>query len=89
MNSKLISLLLVLVTSLTVYSQTQPLLTIGDKTFGVEEFNYIYNKNNSLSKTPLSKEAYLSLFVNYKLKVIEAESVITSYSIHYTKLYES
>ncbi|WP_075601601.1 peptidylprolyl isomerase [Saccharicrinis aurantiacus] len=50
------------------------LLTIGDKEFSSEEFNFIYDKNNSFSETKQSKKEYIDLFVNYKLKVAEAEA---------------
>lgn len=52
------------------------LLTIGDRKITKGEFERIYRKNNSNlynkedKKTP---EAYLDLFINFKLKVIEAE----------------
>lgn len=57
-------------------AQKDIIVTIGDKKITKEEFEQIYRKNNSqLSneedvKTPLE---YIDLFVNYKLKVIEAE----------------
>lgn len=47
-------------------------LTIGKETFTLKEFDYIYNKNNPGSLNPMTKEQYLELFVNYKLKVKEA-----------------
>lgn len=53
-------------------AQDQPFLKIGDHRFTLDEFQYIYEKNNSLSQNPISKEEYVDLFVNYKLKVIEA-----------------
>jgi len=53
-------------------AQDQPFLKIGDHQFTLDEFQYIYEKNNSLSQNPISKEEYVDLFVNYKLKVIEA-----------------
>ncbi len=49
-----------------------PLLIINDNSYSVEEFNYIYDKNNSISKEPVSNVEYIELFVNYKLKVTEA-----------------
>ena len=49
------------------------ILVIGNQKFSVEEFEYIYNKNNSVSQNPISKDEYLSLFVNYKLKVEAAK----------------
>jgi len=51
------------------------LLEINNTKYSLEEFNYIYDKNNSISKDPLPKEDYLDLFVNYKLKVTEAISM--------------
>ncbi len=54
------------------YAQNKDLLTVGDHKYSIDEFDYIYNKNNSLSQNPLSKEEYIPLFVNYKLKVLEA-----------------
>ncbi|WP_439183699.1 peptidylprolyl isomerase [Carboxylicivirga taeanensis] len=55
-----------------VSAQKTPFLTIGDKQFTLEEFNYIYEKNNALTQQPVSKSEYIDLFVNYKLKVEEA-----------------
>ena len=49
-----------------------PLVEINGNSYSLDEFNYIFNKNNSISKEPVSKEGYLDLFVNYKLKVTEA-----------------
>ncbi len=70
---QLISSLFLLGLFLPVASaQETPLLTIGDKKFTVEEFNYIYEKNNALTQEPVSKAEYVDLFVNYKLKVAEA-----------------
>jgi len=59
-------------TTLTSEAQNTNLLTVDDHQYSIDEFNYIYNKNNSLSQNPLSKEEYIPLFVNYKLKVLEA-----------------
>ncbi len=59
---------------LSAQKKETPLLEINGKTYSLEEFNYIYDKNNSISKEPLSKKEYLDLFVNYKLKVTEAEA---------------
>ena len=51
----------------------QSVLKIGKQSFSLKEFEYIYNKNNPVSQKPMSKEQYLDLFVNYKLKVKAAE----------------
>ena len=53
-------------------SPKTPLLEINGNSYSIDEFNYIFNKNNTISKNPISKKEYLNLFVNYKLKVIEA-----------------
>ena len=52
------------------------LMTIYDRQVTVGEFERIYNKNNS--NTALEQqtvEEYLELFINFKLKVIEAEEL--------------
>lgn len=64
----------------SVYSQVnngELLLTIGGKNITVGEFMSIYNKNNpkgeSIDKKNL--EEYLELYINFKLKVKEAEDL--------------
>jgi peptidyl-prolyl cis-trans isomerase SurA len=52
------------------------LMTIDDRKVTVEEFERIYHKNNS--NTALEQQTvdeYLDLFINFKLKVIEAENM--------------
>lgn len=50
------------------------LMTIGDKKVSLDEFERIYNKNNSsITTNKQTPEEYLDLFINFKLKVIEAE----------------
>ncbi len=61
-----------------VFSQSQNdevLLTIDDNKINSEEFLRIYNKNKTNFSTGevTSVEEYLDLFINFKLKVIEAE----------------
>jgi peptidyl-prolyl cis-trans isomerase SurA len=53
------------------------LLTIDDQKITVSEFNYVYNKNNGRSgnQDNTSLEDYLELFINFKLKVIEAQKL--------------
>jgi len=58
----------------TQYSAEEILMTIHDRQVTVSEFERIYRKNNS--STALERqnvEEYLDLFINFKLKVIEAE----------------
>jgi peptidyl-prolyl cis-trans isomerase SurA len=60
----------------TGFAQKQEvLLTIDDHEITAEEFLRIYNKNqqNPQSGEKTSIEDYLELFINFKLKVIEAE----------------
>lgn len=53
------------------------LLTINDKKITKEEFQRIYDKNKTNLSTGevTSVEDYLNLFINFKLKVFEAESL--------------
>ncbi len=51
------------------------LFTIAKKPVTIEEFSYLYNKNNQGKKeeyTEAKIEEYLDLFINFKLKVAEA-----------------
>ena len=52
-----------------------PLLKIGDDITSLEEFNYMYNKNNSAAQFPISRQEYYELFVNYKLKAAEGHAL--------------
>ena len=75
-NNSFHRLIILFLISVSYISNAQnketPLLEINGKTYSLEEFNFIYDKNNSISKEPLTKKEYLDLFVNYKLKVTEA-----------------
>ncbi len=55
----------------------QVLMTIGNRDIPAEEFLRIYNKNNQNIQTGerTGIEEYLDLFVNFKLKVVEAENM--------------
>lgn len=73
------SCLLILSVAFNLLAQDdQTLLTIDGKPVSKAEFEYIYRKNNtnvyadSDKKTP---EEYLPLFIDFKLKVTEAESL--------------
>ncbi|MEN8155940.1 MAG: peptidylprolyl isomerase [Bacteroidota bacterium] len=77
MKKRMLSLVLVVMTTLGLFSQESPvLMTIADEDVTLAEFERIYKKNNndnSLNKqTP---EEYLELFINFKLKVKEAEAL--------------
>lgn len=54
-----------------------PLFTINEKSVGVNEFVFLYNKNHQNQSEEITKEnieEYLELYINFKLKVMEAES---------------
>ncbi len=51
-------------------------MKIGDKEITLDEFERIYKKNNNnITSTRQTPEEYLDLFIKFKLKVIEAESL--------------
>ncbi len=49
------------------------LMTIDGKDIHVSEFEYLYNKNKAQQVQPQTIDEYLQMFINYKLKVAEAE----------------
>ena len=54
------------------------LFTLGSKEVKLSEFQYVYNKNNASSADAYSKkslEDYLNLYINFRLKVKEAEDL--------------
>ncbi len=54
------------------------LFSLGSKQVKLSEFQYVYNKNNASSPdafTQKSLEDYLNLYVNFRLKVREAEDL--------------
>lgn len=53
------------------------LLNVGDERVEMEEFWRVYTKNNTKAQAidPKSLEEYLDLFINFKLKVLEAEAI--------------
>lgn len=61
--------------SLTATAQKETLMTINGKAVSAEEFLYIYEKNNqSGAVDPKTMDEYLDMFINFKLKVAEAEA---------------
>lgn len=57
-----------------VAREDQVLLTIDKKPVTLGEFEYLYHKNNSQQLVPQTIDQYLDMFINYKLKVAEAEA---------------
>ena len=61
--------------SLNLMAQDKPLMTINGQPVSAEEFLYIYEKNNQAGAIdPKTMDEYLDMFINFKLKVVEAES---------------
>jgi len=59
-----------------VTEEDKAIITIGKTSVPFREFRYVYNKNNSNSadaNTEKSVKEYLDLYVNFKLKVMDAE----------------
>lgn len=75
------SILLSVLTScfiLSVLAKDDTLFTIGDEAVKLSEFEYIYNKNNFSGANKYSKksiEDYLELYINFRLKVKEANDL--------------
>ena len=64
-----------LLVSTIIFSQNNTVLTVNGNQYSVEEFNYIYTKNNpEASYNDDSLLAYVNkYFIDYKLKIIEAK----------------
>jgi peptidyl-prolyl cis-trans isomerase SurA len=76
MRKSLVSLVLVLLAGVSFAQTSDPVvMKINGKDVKKSEFEYIHNKNNSedaIDKRSLDE--YLTLFTNFKLKVVEAET---------------
>ena len=68
-------ILLVLVAGwMSLAMQAQTLMTVNGQPVTAEEFLYIYEKNNQAGAVdPKTMDEYLDMFINFKLKVVEAE----------------
>ncbi len=67
--------LVVAAMSMGVMAQSETLMTINGKAVSAEEFLYIYEKNNQAGAVdPKTMDEYLDMFINFKLKVAEAEA---------------
>ena len=49
------------------------LMTVDGHDVRVSEFEYLYNKNKSQQLQPQTIDEYLQMFIEYKLKVADAE----------------
>ena len=73
-------ILFALFSTLNIFGQAkgdEVLLTIEDETVTVDEFMRVYNKNNPVDSMVDRKdlEDYLQLYINFRLKVLEAEEM--------------
>ena len=61
--------------SIAANAQEKTLMTVNGKPVSAEEFVYIYEKNNQAGAIdPKTMDEYLDMFINFKLKVAEAEA---------------
>lgn len=76
---KIICLLAIAAFSINTFAQdsNRTLLTVGDEQVSVDDFLSIYNKNRQVGEEldPKTLDEYVQLFVNFKLKVKEAEAL--------------
>lgn len=66
------------ITTDSIAQDDRTIVTIADENVLVDEFMYVYNKNNQDDETSVDKKSiseYLDLYVNFKLKVKEAEAL--------------
>lgn len=73
----LISLLLILTSNSLLAQDKEVIITIDDNKIYTDEFLRLFNKNN-LDENGITKQAldeYMPLFINFKLKVMEAKSL--------------
>ncbi len=71
-SSILLSVALISTTMAYAQKSDTPILRIGENTYTMGEFDHMYNQNKSSALIPISRQAYLQLFINYKLKVNDA-----------------
>lgn len=77
MKQLLVSILILCIGTQFIHSQNNNILTINGEGISKEEFLAIYNKNRNVGEeiNQRSLEEYMDLFINFKLKVKEAESL--------------
>ena len=93
MNKKLLVLLLALTPAL-LFAQgwkSKTLITLGDQNITAGEFMGVYEKNNVKSDVidKKSVDEYLDMYINFKLKVIEAENLEMDTLPKFVKEYQS
>lgn len=65
------------------------LLKVNGNDITVAEFEYLFNKNNTQQLQPQSLDQYLQMFIDYKLKVADAEKAGVQNSPEFIKEYNS
>ncbi len=76
MKTTLLIMAAVLIAAFTNAQDSRVLMSIANEDVSVDEFLAIYNKNNTNNVVDKkSMEEYLDLFINFKLKVAEAQSL--------------
>lgn len=58
----------------TAKNDNPVLMNVNGKDVKVSEFEYLFNKNNTQQAEPQSLDQYLQMFIDYKLKVADAEA---------------
>lgn len=74
---KIVPIFALILINFGLFSQTDGILmTIDGREITASEFERVYNKNNNITPNTEQKSVddYIDLFINYKLKVIEAEN---------------
>ncbi len=75
MKKGLISLSLITLAIAGISAKKSPvLLNVAGKDVTLDEFEYLYHKNNAQQQSPQSIDEYLKMFIDYKLKVADAEA---------------
>lgn len=57
-----------------VFAKDPEVMKINGKSIKLSEFEYLYNKNKQQQVEPQTFDQYVDMFVNYKLKVADAEA---------------
>ena len=96
---RLLIVFLVLTCSITTFGQkttkvTKPLslFTVGSKTVYTDEFTYLYTKNHPSKPEDFTDEKineYLNLYINFKLKIAEAQHRGMDTTASFTKEFNS
>lgn len=68
--------------------QDPVLMTVNGKPVHVSEFEYLYHKNNAQQLQPQSLDDYVKMFVDYKLKVADAEAAGIDTTGNFMREYE-